>query len=259
MNSSSRIQKVLIGVGLIVLCILLEACQAAKPSPNAAPAVNPTTEAAVPEATGTPSIAPGWKEYTNASFGIHITYPQDWKGPEVYATEDQIILEIGSAVAFSYGTSLEDRVYPEGTFYIIDVLYYKNNSRLTLEQLQGNHGPNAWSYRWCDYDIYQALINLGNGESLIVDKEAVSKVRNVTLGQFQGIEYVATLPKDAQSMGMYERQTTLIDGNYDLIEVIGNPFPSQDVPNMNTNDVLRGVDEAFLDIYRGVVESISLD
>jgi hypothetical protein len=257
MTQRKPIHRIFIERGVIMLGVFLWSCQAVPTVQMTEPAKTAAELTVVPVPANTPSIPPGWKEYVDDSLGIRLRYPQEWKGPEVYAAENRIILEIGSAAAFPYGTNPEDRIYPEVNQYFVDVLFFRNSSHLSMEQLQDGDPASNWSYGGSDYDIYLALMNLADGESMVLHKEAVAKSRNVTLDGFRGVEYVAASTEDAQSMILYERQTTLIDADNDMLEIIGIPIPVY-VPNVHWRDTNRAVDEAFLELYRIIIESISV-
>jgi hypothetical protein len=195
-------------------------------------------------------ILDNWKVFTNEEFGIKVYYPKDWNGPAISVEEDVIRLEIGTDNVYPYGTGLEYREITKKNSYNIDIIYYKNISRIK------NAEGFKWFYHIFDYDVYKKLIDLPNGETILFMKSILSKVRNYSICDYKGLEYIATSPYYMQTEYSYARQLTLINDEYSFLEIIGQPQKVDIVLDQNWRDSYRGVDEAYLDIYWKIINRI---
>jgi hypothetical protein len=227
---------------------------ALKVTDTATPAPDTSTEVETAPATqpsGYPiDPATGWKIYTNETFGLSFSIPPAWYGPDEYAWEDGVRLEVGSDVVYPYGTSREDQIYEVENSYFVRIQYTLNRANWNLEEFRANQ---PWT------DTYFSLLDLRDGESLSSPRSLVTRVRGVELGGFKGVEYVATLPDTAQTERFYVREVALLDENFNTLTITGYPNNVQ-VPNPETwRETYRQVDEVNLETFYNILESISME
>lgn len=197
------------------------------------PVVSPQPVETEPAATG--------DVYQNAAFGFGFTFPADWFGPEEYVSEQTLRVEVGSDNVYPYGTSPEARVYNGTNSYSIIIQYSKND--------QGTY----WQ------DTYQALIPLAEGESTSDARSLNIKVRNLEIGRFTGLEYIATLSETAQTEAVYARQVYLVDDQSNVISVMGTPNNVVVNAGEDWRAVYQQIDEANVEFFKYLVDSITVE
>jgi hypothetical protein len=218
----------------------------------------PVTTPRVPSSTPTPAPSantPGpivlsptqveqsaiWKPYTNSTYGLRFRYPSNWFGPEDYAADHTLRVEVGS-----------DRVYPYGQppEQPSDV---RNSYNVVIQLTKNNPNP-FWK------DTYQSLSTLKDGESLLGARGLIIRVRQVDLGRFKGFEYISTLSEKAQTEPVYSRDVMLFDEQTnDLLTIMGQPINVEVSNGANWRDDYRRIDEANLNFFHEIVESMTVD
>ncbi len=102
------------------------------------------------------------------------------------------------------------------------------------------------------------MLTMQDGESLSDRRSLLTRVRQVNLGDFQGVEYVATLSETAETELFYVRAVFLINANADTVQITGEPT------NVGISEVAQWkadyqrVDEAHLEFFRALVGSLGL-
>jgi|WetSurMetagenome_2_1015567.scaffolds.fasta_scaffold120665_3 hypothetical protein len=191
-----------------------------------------------------------WKVFVDEKLGIKVYFPEDWNGPAIYVEENVIWLEIGTDNVYPYGTNLEYREIVHKNSYSIDIIYYKNGTGI----------KNTEGFKWfkhiSDYSVYKKLLDLPNGQTILHMKSILSKVKNYSICNYRGVEYIETLPDYMETDYYYSRQLTIINDEYSYLEIIGEPQNVDIVLDENWRDSYRGVDEAYLDIYRQIINRI---
>jgi hypothetical protein len=216
-------------------------------SSTASPEITTSVPSLTPDAPDTP--ASEWLEYSDQTLPFHFLYPSSWYGPDVYAWEDGLRLEIGSDLVYPYGTSREDQVSTVPDSYYVTIQYNLNRQNLSWEDLVNS----GW------FTTYLELSDLEAGGSITTARSLAIKVREVTLGNFQGQEYIVTLPENAQTERVYIREIVAFDDNLNWIRITGSPnlVTVQDQTSWKTD--YQRVDESYLDIFRAVADSISAE
>jgi hypothetical protein len=204
-----------------------------------APQLTATPLPVATEAPQTPvTEMPAGKSYANSGFGFGFQFPSSWFGPEEYISEQTLRVEVGSDKVYPYGTDPMERVYD-----------LKNSYNVVI-QVSKNDQNQIWK------DTYQMLVNLKDGESVSDARSLTIRVRQFSLGGFEGIEYISTLSETAQTEPVYARQVILINAqSNDVITVMGQPI---NVEGANWREVYKAIDEANLTIFREMVESITV-
>ena len=204
-----------------------------------APQLTATPLPVATEAPQTPvTEMPAGKSYANSGFGFGFQFPSSWFGPEEYISEQTLRVEVGSDKVYPYGTDPMERVYD------------LQNSYNVVIQVSKNDQNQIWK------DTYQMLVNLKDGESVSDARSLTIRVRQFSLGGFEGIEYISTLSETAQTEPVYARQVILINAqSNDVITVMGQPI---NVEGANWREVYKAIDEANLTIFREMVESITV-
>ena len=205
-----------------------------------------TVSACAPQLTATPlpvmTEVPAEKSYANSGFGFGFQFPSNWFGPEEYISDPILRVEVGSDKVYPYGTDPAERVYD-----------LKNSYNVVI-QVSKNDQNQVWK------DTYQMLLNLKDGESVSDARSLTIRVRQFSLGGFEGIEYISTLSETAQTEAIYARQAILINPQTnDLITVMGQPINVEISDGANWRDVYQSIDEANLVAFREIVESITVN
>jgi hypothetical protein len=255
-----KMKKMLV-VFFLVLAAALGACTpqaTAQPTATAVPptattvpvetaAAAPTSTAAAPaEATAAPTAAGDgpstetWLTFDNAAYGLSFQYPANWFGPEVYAVDTTLRVEVGSDVVYPYGTGLDERTYNLNDSYYVTIQYTKNNMNTFWEE------------------TFQTLTGMQDGATTAGAREMLIRVRPVTLGRFHGFEYISTLSESAQTEPVYSRNVMLIDDQSNLLTVMGNPNNVQVDPSVGWRAAYQAVDEANREIFQKIVDSITI-
>lgn len=208
----------------------------------------PQTEVAA--ATETPSdVMSGWKEYQNPAAGLSFQYPEDWFGPEVYEVDSDLRIEIGSDVVYPYGTGRELQIYDQTDSYYIVIEYRPNTEGESMDDYEAS----TWISPVLD------IMALSDGMTIETARSLVIRQREVTIGQFKGVEYIATLSDTAQTERTYSRQLFLMDDNLNILMISGIPNNVQVGDPQNWKLDFQRVDESYLDIFYQVLESIVIE
>lgn len=181
------------------------------------------------------------KLYTNSAFGFGFQYPSDWFGPEEYTSGNDLRVEVGSDKVYPYGTDRTEQTYEIRNSYYVVIQYSKNTQN------------EFWK------DIYQSLIKLKDGESLSDARSLTIRVRQLNVGRFEGIEYISTLSETAQTEPVYIRQVILIDGQSDLLTIMGTPNNVEVSNGTEWRAAYQAIDEANLTLFHEIVESITVE
>ena len=213
-----------------------------------------TISACAPQLTATPlpvmteapqipmTEVPAEKSYANSGFGFGFQFPSSWFGPEEYISDPILRVEVGSDKVYPYGTDPAERTYD-----------LKNSYNVVI-QVSKNDQNQVWK------DTYQTLVNLKDGESVSDARSLTIRVRQFSLGGFEGIEYISTLSETAQTEAVYARQAILVNPlTNDVITVMGQPINVEVSGGANWRDVYQSIDEANLVVFREMVESITVN
>jgi hypothetical protein len=179
------------------------------------------------------------KTYTNEQFGLHFQYPANWFGPDEYFSDPILRVAVGSDVVQPYGGSPTE---PTGVV----------NSYLVVLQYSQNDQNQYWK------DTYQSLLNMQDGESLSDGRGLIIRVRQIDLGRFKGVEYIATLSENAQTEASYAREVILVDEQSNLITISGRPNNVEVPDGANWRDVYQAIDDANVVFFHDIVESITV-
>lgn len=179
--------------------------------------------------------------YSNSQFGLSFQFPAGWFGPEEYIADQTLRLEVGSDKVYPYGTGPEDRISELKNSYNVVVQYSKNDQ-------------NSYAR-----DVYQSLQNMQDGESLSDERGLMIRVRQVTVGRFNGIEFISTLSDSAQTEPVYIRQVILFDEQSNSLSIMGSPNNVEVADGANWRDVYRTVDEENANIFHEIVQSLVIE
>lgn len=215
------------------------------------------TDDVVPIATGLP-LSPtdlpaepnsGWQTYNNSDVGISFQFPSSWFGPDEYLVEDDIRLEIGSDVVYPYGTGMEDQIYTLPDSYYILIQYRPNTDNLTMEDYQNSS--------WISPPL--GMFDLAGGETRTTARSLEIKVRDLELGRFKGVEYIATLSETAQTERVYSRQIFLLDEDLNILMISASPNNVEVADSANWKADFQRIDEANLKTFYLIIESIVIE
>jgi hypothetical protein len=204
------------------------------------------TDTNVPQMTATASPAAAapstdLKSYFNSAAGLSFQYPSSWFGPDEYVSDQMLRVEVGSDKVYPYGTGLEERLYEHKDSYYVVIQYTKNDQN------------QYWK------DIYQSLLALQDGEELLADGHGVMiRIGEFKIGDYLGIEYISTLPIEAQTEPIYTRQVILFDGQSNLLSITGTPNNVDFSIAENWRDAYRMVDEANIEVFHQIARSVSI-
>jgi hypothetical protein len=200
-----------------------------------------------PAATDSPDDPDsGWQTYDNPAVGISFQFPSSWFGPDEYVVEDDIRLEIGSDVVYPYGTSREDQVYALPDSYYIRIEYRPNTEDLTMDDYKNSS--------WISPPL--GMFDLADGESRSTARSLEIKVRDLEIGRFKGVEYIATLSETAQTERVYSRQVFLLDEQLNILMISASPNNVEVADPANWKADFQRIDEAHLETFYHVIESI---
>ena len=241
----------------ILICLILgsflNACSVAAPETqtDASPTASATIEKGpdpIPTPETTENPYGNWMEYINDTVGFRYLYPAAWYGPEVYETEGSIRLEVGSDVVFPYGTGREEQVTTVPDSYYITIQYFEN--------IQGRTWDDFINSGWID--SYLEMLKMEDGESITTARSLVIRVREVSLGDFQGLEYIATLSDTAQTERVYIREIIAFDRDLNWLRISGSPYLVEITDPENWKDDYSRVDLENLEIFTSLAESIEI-
>jgi len=108
-------------------------------------------------------------------------------------------------------------------------------------------------------DTNQTLANLQDGESLSDARSMLIRVRQLNLGRFEGFEYISTLSETAQTEPVYIRQVILFDDQSNVLTIMGTPNNVAVSSENGWRTVYQSVDEANLELFHQIVESITIE
>jgi hypothetical protein len=229
---------------LMVVSILSACAPVATPAPSTLPDPEPaaTLETQIPRAvTPTQVETPStWKSYTNSAFGLKFHYPVHWFGPDEYISGETLRVEVGSDTVFPYGNPLEQPSVVKNSYKVV-IQYTKNNQNTFLD------------------DTHQTLLTLKDGESLSSPRSKITRVRGLDFGRFQGFEYISTLSETAQTEPFYAREVFLMDDQSNLITIFGTPNNVETASGEEWRLVYRGIDQANVDFFHEIVESLEME
>ena len=238
-------------LGGLITGLVLSACSAAAPE-STEEHIPTSTVQEMPDPTPSPEATENpfgdWMEYINDSVGFRYLYPAAWYGPDAYESEGSLRLEVGSDVVYSYGTSREDQVTTVPDSYYITIQYFEN--------IQGRTWDDFLSSGWID--SYLELLIMEDGESITTARSLIIRVREVSLGEFQGLEYIATLSDTAQTERGYLREIMAFDENLNWLRITGSPNLVEITDPENWKDDFSRVDLANLEIFTTLAESIEI-
>ncbi len=210
----------------------------------------PSTTMLPPIATDSPTDPTSdWVIHADSVSGVSFQLPSTWFGPDVYLTDGDVRLEIGSDVVYPYGTSREEQIYTLPDSYYILIQYRPNTENLTLDDYK--------SSSWISPPL--GLFDLADGETRTTARSLEIKVRDLEVGQFKGVEYIATLSDTAQTERAYSRQIFLLDENLNILMISGSPNNVAITDPTNWKADYQQVDEANLDILYKVIDSIVIE
>jgi hypothetical protein len=182
-----------------------------------------------------------WKPYTNSAFGLSFQFPSTWYGPDEYVSDHTLRVSTGSDIVYPYGTDRTEQIYQIQDSYYVVIQYSQNDQN------------QYWR------DIYQSLVSLPDGESLSDGRGLLIKVRQLTLGRFQGIEYISTLSETAQTEPVYSRQVILFDDQSNLLTIAGSPNNVESGSGPAWRAAFQRVDQAYQLLFHEIVESIVIE
>ena len=230
---------------LLMTILTLSACTPkAGVDPEPPPAAEPVVviEMATPNA-GSPADAEApddWKTYMNSAFGLSFQYPGAWFGPDEYISDHTLRVAVGSDVVYPYGTDRTEQIYEINNSYYVIIQYSQNDQNLNLN------------------DTYQLLLNLQDGESFSDARSLLTRVRPLTLGRFEGYEYISTLSESAQTEPFYSRGVLLLDDQSNLLTLMGAPNNVAISNSSGWRAAYQKVDEENLELFHDILESVTI-
>lgn len=201
-----------------------------------------------PSALATPTRT--LQTFASEPFGLSFEYPASWFGPDVVESTNGIRIEVGSDVVYPYGTGLEDRVYEVKDSYYVVIQFRVNNDVQDLEELRQTQ---PW------VEQYFTVMDMADGESQSGPRAKITRIRSLTISGFEGIEYISTLSETAQTERYYVRQAFLFDQELNILRVAGSPNNVEISEPSKWRDSYRDVDQAHEEIFREILNSISLE
>jgi len=189
-----------------------------------------------------------WLEYTHHVTGLRFLYPADWFGPEVYETEGSLRIEIGSDQVYPYGTSREEQITTTPDSYYILIQYVEN----TIGRSWDDFIDSGW------IDTYLALKELEDNQFILTPRLIATRIGEVSLGDYSGLMYLATLPDSAQTERAYAREVVLFDSELNWLRISATPSMVQIEDTEKWKNDFARVDQAFLEIFLTTLESIEI-
>ena len=241
---------------ILLVCLtaglVLSGCAPAAPATPDAVMPTSTTEK-LPDPTSAPVATENpngdWSEYINETVGFSFLYPTGWYGPEVYETEGALRIEVGSDQVYPYGTDRTEQIttIPDSYYVLIE------------------YNPNTTGRTWDDFvssgwiDAYLGLQEMEDGGSISTARSLVIRVKEVSLGDFQGLEYIATLSETAQTERFYARAIVAFDEEMNWLRITAFPNMVQIADQDNWKADYSRVDLDNLDTFTKLVESIVIE
>ena len=226
---------------LIVLVVVmgLTSCNFPKEAP--ATEVISTTTSQVDEMVETPTVVATENVYFNEAFGLSFDYPADWFGPDEYIVDNTIRIGIGSDVVTPYGgVPLEVPPFQKNAYQVV-VQYTLENENTYMN------------------DTLNTLANLQDGEMAETGRSRLIRVRALTVGDYSGYEYIATLSESAQTEYFYVREVILQNTEGNLITILGGPSNVAVEEGANWREVYAGIDQKYLSDFYQIIESLELN
>lgn len=239
-------------IGLMLITVS-SACNAPAPADGEVQISAPPEDIVVDEPAPTPEATENpfgdWMEYKNEDVGFRFLYPADWFGPEVSASEGSLRIEIGSDIVYPYGTSREEQITSIPDSYYILIQYIEN----TTERSWEDYTSSGW------IDTYLALQEMEDGQFTLTPRSVATRIGEVTLGDFSGLMYLATIPDSAQTERVYLREAMLFDSELNWLRISATPNMVQIAdPEKWKNDYAR-VDTAHLETFLTLLNSIEIE
>lgn len=246
-------RKLLMTMIGIAFLLVLSSCAAPQLVETDLP-VNPTTEdipteepAPPPEPTENPFG--DWMEYKNEDYGFRFLYPASWFGPDVYDTDGFLRIEVGSDQVYPYGTSREDQITTLPDSYYVLIQYVENRENRSWDDFIAS----GW------IDTYLALQEKEDGQFILTPRLVATRIGAVSLGDFSGLMYLATIPDNAQTERAYFREVVLFDSDLNWLRITAVPNNVQIAdPEKWKNDYAR-VDTANLETFLILLNSIEIE
>jgi len=247
-----------IWIGSIITLLGISGCSLSSqtnPPDTLSPAAVPSATTQVEPSVAIPTSAPEatedlsqeWTDYKNENFQFSFAYPSTWYGPDVYESDGTLRLAIGSDVVYPYGTSREDQISTIPDAYYITIQYNQNQNNLTWD----DYVNSGW------ITSYLELRDLEEGGSYSTIRSLAIKVRDVTLGSFQGVEYIFTLPDTAQTERVYGREIVVFDQDLNMLQITGYPNMVEISDESNWKADYQRVDESYLENFERIAQSIT--
>ena len=261
LNSKIKPAKLLLAMTTLLMALL--ACSpsitSADPTPTplpepAAATTAPGNEESAP--TNVPTAesddefgdAPeGWTRFVDEQFGLSFLYPQDWNGPEVHRWETGVAAEVGTDTVYPFGTGLAERDYSVPDAYFISVQYTENTQGWDWQEFIANQ---PWVAGYVD------LLEVQNGEFISTPRSLTIRQRELEIGQFTGLEYIATLSETAQTEIFYSREALLFDEELNSIRVTGSPNNVQILEDEGWRAAYERVDKDHQAIFELLLSSV---
>ena len=241
-----------ITIGIIVL-LLISGCAAPTPVETESPvsptiADDPTEE---PEPTPEPTENPfgDWLEYQNEDYGFRFLYPIDWYGPEVSDTDGFLRIEVGSDQVYPYGTSREEQITSIPDSYYVLIQYVENRENRTWDDFIAS----GW------IDTHLALLDKEDGQFILTPRLVATRIGEVSLGDFSGLMYLATVPDNAQTERAYAREVVLFDSALNWLRISATPSMVQIADAENWKNDYARVDTANLEVFLTLLNSIEIE
>ncbi len=228
-----QVLPLLIGIMIISACALQ-----ATPTPVDVELVTAPTATSLP-ATEVPQ-PPMWTDYANDAFGLSFHFPSEWFGPDEYVADQTLRVQVGSDVVYPYGTDRTEQIYTVPNSYYLTIQYSKDDHNT------------VWD------DTYNSLLSLQDGESLSTARSKIIRIRQLSIGAFDGIEYISTLSDTAQTEPVYIRQVILFDENSNVLSIMGSPNNVDLSDGADWRDAYERVDEENQDIFHEIVTSVTI-
>ena len=237
----------------IIILALVSGCAAPTPAESESSVNTPTMDVVPeePEPTAEPTDDPfgDWMEYRNEDYGFRFLYPADWFGPEVQDSDGFLRIEVGSDEVFLYGTSREDQTTSIPDSYYVLIQYVENREGRTWDDFVSS----GW------IDAYLGLQEKEDGHFILTPRLVATRIGEVSLGDFSGLTYLATVPDNAQTERAYMREVVLFDSELNWLRLSAIPTMVQIAdPEKWKNDYAR-VDTAYLEQFLTLLDSIVIE
>jgi hypothetical protein len=223
---------------LLIVSTTLAACspQTATPAETAEiPLPTLTTATATPEATSATD-----QLYSNADFGLSFTFPKDWYGPDEYVSGDSLRVAVGSDVVYPYGTDLAEQKPTRSNTYQIVLQFDRSDSN------------EAWP------NTFDRLASLQDGQEISDIRSKLIRVRALSLGNYQGYEYIATLADTASTEPVYSRVILLRDDQGHLLNLMGSPNNVEIPRGQGWKELFTQIDAENQPLFAALYESLQL-